>query len=64
MLGFEYVKGLYDTDNDFATIYGACGKSAFGKFYKLDGYLFKENKLCVPYSSMRELFVCDAHNGG
>ena len=64
MLGFEYVKGLYDIDNDFATIYGACGKSTFGKFYRLDGYLFKENKLCVPNSSMRELFVHDANSGG
>ena len=36
MHGFEYVKGLYDNDNDFAIIYGACEKSAFGKFCRLD----------------------------
>ena len=64
MLGFEYVKSLYDNDNDFETIYGACEKSAFGKFYRLDGYLFKENKLCVPNSSMREFLVREAHSGG
>ena len=40
MLGFECVKGLYDNDNDFATIYGACENFAFGKLY-------------VPNSSMR-----------
>ena len=39
-------------------------KAAFGKFYKLDGYLFRENKLYVPNSSMRELFVREAHGGG
>ena len=54
----------YDNDNDFATIYGACEKSIFGKFYRLYGYLFKENKLCVPNSSMRELLVREEHSGG
>jgi hypothetical protein len=34
-------------------------KAAFGKFYRLDGYLFREKRLCVPNSSMRE-----AHGGG
>uniref|UniRef100_A0A2N9G3B0 Reverse transcriptase n=1 Tax=Fagus sylvatica TaxID=28930 RepID=A0A2N9G3B0_FAGSY len=42
----------------------ACEKAAFGKFYKLDGYLFRENRLCVPNSSMRELLVREAHGGG
>ena len=54
VLGFEHVKDLYENDNDFAPLYGECEKSAFGKFYRLDGYLFKENKLCVPNSYMRE----------
>ncbi|XP_042972946.1 uncharacterized protein LOC122304748, partial [Carya illinoinensis] len=29
-----------------------------------DGYLFKEDKLCVPSCSMRELLVREAHGGG
>ena len=57
MLRFKYVKGLYDNDNDFATIYEACEKSAFGKFYRLDGYLLKENKLCVTNNFTSCLFV-------
>ncbi|RVW19408.1 Transposon Ty3-G Gag-Pol polyprotein [Vitis vinifera] len=64
LLGFEYVKELYANDDDFASVYGACEKTAFGKFYRLDGYLFKENRLCVPNSSMRELLVREAHGGG
>jgi hypothetical protein len=43
LLGFEYVKALYSYDFDFFEIYNACGHSSFGKFYLMDGYLFKEN---------------------
>jgi hypothetical protein len=57
LLGFEYVKELYDNDSDFAEIYNACGHSTFGKFYLIDGYLLKENRLCVPASSLLELFA-------
>jgi len=64
LLGFEYVKELYDNDSDFAEIYNACGHSTFGKFYLMDGYLFKENRLFVPASSLRELIVREAHGGG
>ena len=64
LLGFEYVKELYANDDDFAGVYGACEKAAFGKFYRLDGYLFRENRLCVPNSFTRELLVHEAHGGG
>jgi hypothetical protein len=64
LLGFEYVKESYDNDSDLAEIYNTCGHSAFGKFYLMDGYLFKENRLCVPASSLRELLVREAHGGG
>ena len=39
LLGFEYVKELYANDDDFASVYGACEKATFGKFYRLDGVL-------------------------
>jgi hypothetical protein len=48
MRGFEYVKDVYADDADFSDVYIACDKAAFGKFYKHDGYLLKESKLCVP----------------
>ena len=64
LLGFEYVKKLYANDDDFASVYGACEKAAFGKFYRLDEYLFRENRLCVPNSSMCELLVHEVHEGG
>jgi hypothetical protein len=37
---------------------------AFDKFYLMNGYLFKENWLCVLSSSLRELFVREAYKGG
>ena len=64
VLGFEHVKDLYENDIDFANLYGECENFDFGKFYRLDGYLFKENKLYLPNSSMRELLVREAHSGG
>jgi hypothetical protein len=46
-LGLEHIKELYKDDGDFANVYNACETSAFGKFYRLDGYLFKESRVCV-----------------
>ncbi|XP_057990624.1 uncharacterized protein LOC131173000 [Hevea brasiliensis] len=64
LLGFEYVKELYEHDDDFAAIFHACEKSVFQKYFRHDGYLFKENRLCVPKSSLRELLVNESHSGG
>jgi hypothetical protein len=58
LLGFDYVNELYANDDDSTSVYGACEKTVFGKFYRLDGYLFTENRLCVPNSSMREAHGC------
>ena len=57
----EHIKELYNDDSDFANVYNACETSASGKFYKLEGYLFKESRLCVTLSSIRELLVREAH---
>ena len=64
MLGFEYVKELYANDFDFVDVFATCDKGSFGQFYKHDGYVFRENKLCVPNSSIRKLLVREAHSGG
>jgi len=45
LLGYEYIKDLYAQDSDFGDVFNACEKVAFGKFYRHDGFLFRENKL-------------------
>ena len=42
LLGFEYIKKLYANDDDFASVYEACEKVVFGKFYRLNEYLFRD----------------------
>ena len=63
-LGFEHIKELYKVDSDFANVYNACETLAFRKFYRLDGYLFKESRFFVPLNYMHELLISEAHEGG
>jgi hypothetical protein len=65
LLGFEHITELYAEDHEFCEEYRACENLiASGKFFRLDGFLFRENKLCVPNCSMRELLVQESHGGG
>ncbi|XP_048235668.1 uncharacterized protein LOC125371180 [Ricinus communis] len=43
LLGFECIKDLYVDDADLGNVFNACEKVAFGKFYRHDGFLFKES---------------------
>ncbi|KAL4280312.1 hypothetical protein GQ457_03G017100 [Hibiscus cannabinus] len=64
VLGFEHIKDLYLTDVDFVEIYAQCNKGSSNKFYLVDGYLFRLNKLCIPQGSLWEFLVHEAHGGG
>jgi len=57
MLGFEMIKKLYVDDHDFGKIYIDRKKRALKDFYRLDDFLFKESKLCVPKSSMKVIVL-------
>ena len=48
---------------DFVRNVELCEKIASSKFFKHDGFLFRENKLCVPNCSMREILVQESHGG-
>lgn len=62
-LGFEHIKELYVLDSDFKDVFESCLHGSHDKFYLHDGYLFRENRLCIPKTS-RELLVKEAHGGG
>ncbi|RDX83659.1 Retrovirus-related Pol polyprotein from transposon 17.6, partial [Mucuna pruriens] len=64
LLGFESFKDLYVGDDDFKEAYEFCTNSAKGGFFRHKGFLFMEKRLCVPRSSIRELLVREAHEGG
>ncbi|KAG8482833.1 hypothetical protein CXB51_024109 [Gossypium anomalum] len=64
LLGFAFLKDLYNSDTDFGDVYKLCEHTAIDKFFRFDGFLFRGGKLCIPQSSMRELLVLEAHGGG
>ncbi len=63
-LGMDVLKDLYEHDSDFSTLWHACEHGGFEKYYRMNGYLFKHNRLCVPECSMREVLVRESHSGG
>ncbi|KAG8496940.1 hypothetical protein CXB51_008105 [Gossypium anomalum] len=63
LLGFEFLKDLYQTDIDFGEEYKCCMQGAYEKYYHHEGYLFREGKLCIPNGSVREVLVNEAHGG-
>ena len=64
LLGFAYIKELYMNDYNFNKFCHACERVAFGKYYRHNGFLFKNNHLCMLMSSIHELIVKKAHEGG
>ncbi|WZZ64683.1 hypothetical protein YC2023_076053 [Brassica napus] len=64
LLGFEFIKDLYASDQDFKEVFRKCFKVAYGEYFQNSGFLFCDNRLCVPQCSLRELFPREAHGGG
>lgn len=63
-LGFEHIKEMYANDKYFSSICEACEHYAFHKYHRSDGFLLRENKLCVPSCFSRKLLVEEAHIWG
>ncbi|GJW59663.1 putative CCCH-type zinc finger family protein [Tanacetum coccineum] len=62
--GFDSFRGLYCDDPDFREIWNKCDNVPFQQFSKLDGYLFKGARLCIPLCSLSEAIILEGHVGG
>nr|GEX33759.1 RNA-directed DNA polymerase [Tanacetum cinerariifolium] len=57
--GFDSFCRRYCDDSDFKEIWSKCDNAPFQKFSKLDGYLFKGARLCIPLCSLREAVILE-----
>jgi hypothetical protein len=65
IFGLESIKELYAMDADFKDTYENCREGrTWNKYVLQDGLLYRANKLCVSASSVRLLFLQEAHGGG
>ncbi|XP_019462914.1 PREDICTED: uncharacterized protein LOC109361832 [Lupinus angustifolius] len=64
LLGFEHIKDLYANDAELSELFNKCEHVAVNGYYRQDGFLFKENRLCLPKVSIRDLLVKESHEGG
>ncbi|XP_019432840.1 PREDICTED: uncharacterized protein LOC109339778 [Lupinus angustifolius] len=64
LLGFELIKDLYINHDEYADLYNKCENVAIDGYYRQYEYLFKENRLCMPKVSIRDLLVNESHEGG
>ena len=60
----ESMKSMYENDSEFGSIWSACEQGAFNKFYRHQGFLFKETRLCILNCSFREILVHESHFWG
>ncbi|KAI4387327.1 hypothetical protein MLD38_005168 [Melastoma candidum] len=64
LIGFEYLKDLYKSDEDFGGVFTQCTTQVIDQFHQVNGFLFRDSKLCIPRSSTRELLIREVHEGG
>lgn len=62
---FDTITDLYRDNEDFVAIWKQCqGDSAPQGFKILEGFLFKENQLCIPKNSLWLHLINETHAGG
>src|SRR3954471_2062191 len=65
VLGLDDIKSLYASDSFFGPIFAQCSiDKGIDDFYLHKGFLFKQNKLCIPTSSLQLLLLQESHGGG
>lgn len=58
------MKDNYAHDKDFGEIWKCCQVHPIHEFYIQSGFLFKNNKLCIPDTLIKQQIPFDAHAGG
>ena len=63
---FDYLKELYENNEDFGDIWGKCLQThiAVNSIYIQDGFLFQDNRLCIPKSSSKKQIIRELHGEG
>ncbi|XP_057489928.1 uncharacterized protein LOC130775935 [Actinidia eriantha] len=66
VVGFDYLKELYEEDKDFGKIWKKCQQTqtTIEGLHLQDGFLFRGTQLCIPESSLREQIIRELHGGG
>ncbi len=70
VLGFYFLKELYEKDLDFKEAFEACrnhvllDRSKWLDYFLQEGFFLKINQLCIPNYSMRENLIKEKHSGG
>ncbi|RDX83284.1 hypothetical protein CR513_35810, partial [Mucuna pruriens] len=57
-------QGIVWEDLDFSESFAMCFHSKFHDFFRHDGFLFKEKRLCMPMSLIPQFLMKEAHEGG
>uniref|UniRef100_A0A2N9I8Y4 RNA-directed DNA polymerase n=1 Tax=Fagus sylvatica TaxID=28930 RepID=A0A2N9I8Y4_FAGSY len=60
----EVLKEMYKNDPDFGNVWESCSQGSFNHFLVQEGFLFKNNKLCIPQCSLRRAIIQEVHGGG
>ena len=63
VLGFEVVKGMYASDDDFKDHFVECAFHPHGLYHIQEGFIFKGSRLCIPKCGFRELLIKELHGG-
>ncbi|RDX97227.1 hypothetical protein CR513_20029, partial [Mucuna pruriens] len=64
IFGLDCIKELYEHDIDFSEPFSMFIHAAFNDYYRHDGFLFKGKEFYVLVSSIKQLLVKEAHEGG
>lgn len=65
IIAFDSLPTLYENDPDFHDIWTSCKDHVnCNDFHILNGFLFKNNLLCIPRTSLRESLIKELHSNG